>query len=79
MAGRFGRVAGESKSEALRLNFDRRIKLHFQGDREVRSRSDSGFKARTNATGSLPDGPLVGIIVAGGQPSGGCPLRGFPP
>ncbi len=31
MAVPFGPVAGESKSDALRLDFDRRIKLHFNG------------------------------------------------
>lgn len=40
MAAPFGHLAGESRSEALRLGFDRRIKLHFHG---AKLSSDGGL------------------------------------
>jgi hypothetical protein len=40
MAVPLGPVAGESKSDALRLDFDRRIKLHFHG---AKVSSDGGL------------------------------------
>lgn len=40
MAAPFGPVAGESKSDALRLDFDCRIKLHFHG---AKLSSDGGL------------------------------------
>jgi hypothetical protein len=40
MAVPFGHLAGESRSDALRLDFDRRIKLHFHG---AKLSSDGGL------------------------------------
>ena len=40
MAVPLGPVAGESKSDSLRLDFDRRIKLQFQG---AKLSSDGGL------------------------------------
>ncbi len=41
MAAPFRRVGGESQSGALRLDFDRRIKLHFHG---AKLSSDAGHQ-----------------------------------